>query len=142
VRCKTTWCAVVIDVPEKPKEPYLALSNPWAETGMSRAEKGIYGKQTRHTYLIQRHAKDYPSFADQRVDPLALAQQQGGTAQAAGPAAAAPVKAPVAAAPPVSPPAAAAPAAAAPPAPAAPAKPAPAASAQPVSAPAPASTAK
>lgn len=132
VRCKTTYCAVIVDVPEKPKQPYAAMQNPWAETAMSTGQKGIYGKQTRFTYLIQRHTKDYPSFADQRVDPLALAKGTGGEAVATAPAAKpTPASAPVAAAAP-----AAAPSAAPAAAPAAqPPKAAPAATAQPVSAP-------
>lgn len=134
VRCKTTSCAVIIDVPEKPKAPYQPLSNPWAETAMTSGEKGIYAKKTRHTYLIQRHTKDYPSFAEQRVDPLALAKQASGVEVASAPAA--PAKAPVAGAPAAKP----APAVNAASSPVEAAKPA---AAQPVSAPpAPAPTAK
>jgi hypothetical protein len=141
VRCKTTACAVVIDVPQKPKAPYQAMPNPWAETAMSTGEKGIYGKQTRYTYLIQRHTKDYPSFGDQRVDPLALAKSMEKPAVAAAPPAAAPPAAAPAKAPAAKAPVAAAPAAKPVTNPAPAAKPAPAPSAQPVSAPAQAKTA-
>jgi hypothetical protein len=70
VRCKTTACAIVVDVPEKPKAPYTEMANPWMDTAMTVNQKPTYSKKTRVTYLVQRHTKDYPSFAEQRVDPL------------------------------------------------------------------------
>lgn len=135
VRCKTTACAIVVDVPEKPKAPYAEMSNPWKDTTMVVNQKPIYAKKTRVTYLLQRHTKDYPSFADQRVDPLiAPAKTAAAPAEktpektAAAPAPAAP---PAGASPAAAPAVAAAPPAAAPPA----AKPP---AAQPVAAPPPA----
>jgi hypothetical protein len=131
IRCKTTVCALVIDVPEKPKAPYVEFSNPWAETQMSVAEKPIYAKQTRYTYLLHRHTKDYPSFAEQRVDPLALAKSQQKASAAAPAAAASPPTPPTSAAQAAAKPAPAAKPAAPPAYP-----PAPSATVQPVAAPA------
>lgn len=81
VVCKKTMCAVVIDVPEKPKQPYEAMPNPWAETSVAIGKEPIYNKQTRWTYLISRHAKDHPNQGEQRVDPLALAQPEKAAAK-------------------------------------------------------------
>lgn len=133
VNCKTTACALVIDVPEKPKVPYVPMTNPWADTAMSSEQKPSYAKRTRWTYLIQRHAKDYPTLGDQRVDPLALANDGAEGADAATAAKAPASKAAPAASPKATPPKAPA---AAPAAQAAAPAPAAAPSAQPVSAPA------
>lgn len=96
VQCKTTMCAVVVDVPQKPKAPYAAMKNPWAETSITSGQKAIYANQTRWTYLLERHDKDYPKFGEQRVDPLALAKSRE---EAAAPKTAAASPAPKPAAP-------------------------------------------
>jgi hypothetical protein len=57
VQCKTTTCAIAIDVPEKAAKAYEPMPNPWADTSVASAQKGIYNKQTRWTYLLQRHEK-------------------------------------------------------------------------------------
>lgn len=120
VRCKTTACAIVVDVPEKPKAPYTEMSNPWKDTTMVVNQKPIYANKTRFTYLLQRHTKDYPSFAAERVDPLikpepaAKAPEKTAAAPATPPVAAAPAPASPAAAPAAAPAASTQPAAAAP----------------------------